>query len=94
MRILSDKIVTTSKPHKCSACGRLFNPGTRMHTQINTFDGLSTWRECPTCQKLLSKHRSLFEDDLDNVCYEGCVKEELEHGQTPEDLLNTLENNL
>ena len=94
MKIVSDKIVTTRKPHKCSACGRRFKAGTRMRTQINTFDGLTTWRECPTCQELLTRHRSLFEDDLDNMCYEGCVKEALEPGQTPEELLNALENGL
>jgi hypothetical protein len=39
MDILNDKIVTTRKKHNCSACGRLFEKGTKMRTQVNTFDG-------------------------------------------------------
>jgi rubredoxin len=90
MDILSDKIVTTRKKHRCSACGRIFEAGTKMRTQVNTSDGLQTWRECPTCQELLSKHRSKFEDDYEHLCYEFCVNEVLEKGQTPEELLASL----
>ena len=90
MDILSDKIVTTRKKHRCSACGRNFEAGTKMRTQVNTSDGLQTWRECPTCQELLSKHRSKFEDDYEHLCYEFCVNEVLEKGQTPEELLASL----
>lgn len=86
MEILSDKIVMTRKSHKCDACGRLFEKGTKMRIQVNTGDGIQTWRECPTCQELLSKYRSNFED-YDHVCYSLCVDEALEKGQTPEDLL-------
>ena len=92
MDILSDKIVTTRKKHNCSACGRVFEKGTKMRTQVNTFDGIGTWRECPTCQELLSKYRSAFEDEYEHVCYDGCVSEVLESRQTPEDLLNELNN--
>ena len=92
MNILSDKIVTTRKKHNCSACGRVFEKGTKMRTQVNTYDGIGTWRECPTCQELLSNYRSQFEDDCDHFCYEGCVKEVLERGQSPEELLNALAN--
>lgn len=91
MDILSDKIVTTRKPHRCCACGRLFEKGTKMRTQVNTFDGIQTWRECPTCQELLSKFRSHFEDNYDHITYSDCVGEVLERGQTPEDLLRALE---
>jgi hypothetical protein len=87
MIILSDKIVTTRKTHKCCACGRLFEKGTKMRTQVNTFDGIQVWRECPTCQQLLSKFSSCFEDDYDRSFYSDCVSEVLEWGQTPEDLL-------
>ena len=87
MDILSDKIVTTRKQHRCNACGRLFEKGTKMRTQVNTLDGIQTWRECPTCNKLLTKHRKHFEDDYDHVCYDSCVNEVLERGQTPEQLL-------
>jgi ribosomal protein S27AE len=91
MDILSDKIVTTRKKHNCSACGRVFDKGTKMRTQVNTYDGIQTWRECPTCQELLSKHRSRFDDGY-NVCWMNCVDEALERGQTPEDLLSALDN--
>ena len=90
MDIISDKIVKTRKKHKCSACGRIFEKGTKMRTQVNTLDGIQTWRECPTCQELLSKHRSKFEDDYDHLCYELCVNELLEKGQTPAELLDSL----
>lgn len=89
MDVLSDKIVITRKIHKCSACGRMFEKGTKMHAQVNTFDGIQTWRTCPTCTKLLDKHRSRFED-YDGMCYEGCVFEVLERDQTPEQLLEEL----
>ena len=94
MDILSDKIVTTRKKHMCCACGRGFEKGTRMRTQVNTLDGIQTWRECPTCQQLLSKHRSHFEDEDDNVCYEFCVDNARDTGQTPEELLIVLNNHL
>ena len=89
MDILSDKIVITRKKHRCSACGRLFENGTKMRTQVNTFDGIQTWRECPTCTELLSEYRSHFED-YDGMCYQGCVNEACESGQTPEQLLEQL----
>jgi hypothetical protein len=87
--ILSDKIVITRKRHKCSACGRPFEKGTKMRTQVNTFDGIQTWRECPTCIELLSTHRSHFED-YDGTCYMNCVDEVCESEQTPEQLLEQL----
>lgn len=87
MDILRDKIVKTRKKHNCSACWRVFDKGTQMRTKVNTFDGIVTWRECPTCTELLQKYRSLFEDDYDRMAYEGCVNEALYRGQTPEQLL-------
>lgn len=94
MDILRDKVVITRKKHNCSACGRVFEKGTKMRTQVNTFDGIQTWRECPTCQILLSKYRSHFEDGYDHITYELCVDEVLERGQTPEDLLNKMKNKI
>lgn len=92
MYILSDKIVKTRKKHMCNACGRLFDKGTQMRTQVNTLDGIRTWRECPTCTELLSKHRHLFEDDYDHdhICYEFCVNDYRSKDQTPEQLLEEL----
>ena len=93
MYILSDKILTTRKRHKCSACGRVFDAGTKMRTQVNTSDGLQTWRECPTCQILLSEHRSRFDDGC-GACWMNCVDESLDVGQTPEELLVVLESSV
>lgn len=90
MIILSDKIVITRKEHMCNACGRFFEAGTKMRTQVNTCDGIQTWRECPTCNKLLSKYRSFF-DDGENDLYEFCVLNNLAKEQTPEQLLAFLE---
>jgi len=86
MYILRDKFVVTRKKHRCSACGRVFEKGTQMRTQVNTLDGIHTWRECPTCTELLSEYVSHFEDD-DGTCSEDCVNQVREIGQTPEDLL-------
>jgi len=91
MYILSDKIMVTRKKHRCDACGRVFDKGTKMRRQVNTFDGFGTWRECPTCQILLDKYRPHFEDDYEHVCYANCVDEVLNKDQTPEDLLNEFE---
>ena len=88
--ILSDKIVRTNKKHMCSACGRIFQKGTMMRTQVNTYDGIQTWRECPTCQQLLKKYAEQFESS-DNMFEEFCVMNTLEQKQTPEYLLNSLE---
>jgi hypothetical protein len=91
MEILSDKIVTTRKSHLCNACHRRFEKGTIMRSQVNTYDGIGTWRECPTCTILLDKHRDCFSDEY-NVCEDGCVNESLDKGETPEDLLIRLSN--
>jgi len=92
MDILSDKVVTTRKSHRCSACGRIFSKGTKMRTQVIVFDGIGVWRECPTCQKLLNKHSEYFEDDYDHSFFEDCISEYLEERQTPEELLIVLDN--
>ena len=86
MYIISDKIVITRKKHNCSACGRVFGKGTKMRLQVNTSDGIQTWRECPTCIELLDNHRSYFDDDYD-VCSMNCVAHSLDRDQTPEELL-------
>ncbi len=91
MDILSDKVVTTRKDQMCNACGRIFPAGTKMRTQVNTYDGIRTWRECPTCYQLLIKHPEYFEGD-DGLFNEGCVLGSLERGQTPEQLLEKLNN--
>ena len=95
MDILSDKIVTTRKKHVCDPCGRVFKKGTKMRTQVNTYDGIGTWRECPTCRELLIKFSESFADDYENVVTEGCVHEvmcDYPNIKTPEELLKFLTN--
>ena len=87
MDILSDKVVITRKSHKCDACGRTFEKGSKMHLQVNTFDGIQSWRTCLTCQELLSIYSEYFIDS-DDLFHENCVKEQLTQEQTPEDLLS------
>jgi len=87
MDIISDKIVITRKSHICSACERRFDKGTKMRRQVNTYDGIQQWYECPTCQELLSSYRDHFDDEY-GWCEGGCVNEVRELGQTPEQLLD------
>jgi len=89
MYILSDKIVKIRKTHICCACGRRFEIGTRMRSQVNDSDGLVHWYNCMTCEELLSKFRNNFDDGC-GMCEFDCVSNSLERGQTPEDLLREL----
>ena len=92
MRTITDKTVITRKPHYCDACLRKFPKGTQMRVQVNLVDNeIDTWRECPTCRELLSKHREQFNPDEYDVVTEGCVRSILKKGQTPEDLLLILQ---
>lgn len=63
-----------------------------MRTQVNTYDGIVTWRECPTCMELISKYGSRFQDGYgyEGIFYADCVRDVLEPGQMPEDLLKKL----
>lgn len=89
MEILSDNVVKTRKPHTCNACHRKFEAGTQMRTCFVVHGGDNwTWRECPTCAKLLSDYREEFEND-DNRYDDGCVHDRCE-GLTPEKLLFNL----
>lgn len=90
MNILSEKIVKIRKSRRCNACARKFESGTEMQRQVNDFDGLHSWYSCKTCTSLISKHGEYFEDD--NIFYEYCVRDVLEPNQTPEELLEKLEN--
>jgi predicted nucleic acid-binding Zn-ribbon protein len=88
MDILRETTVITRKKHRCNGCGRLFPKGSKMHIQVNVQDGINTFKTCPTCQELLTKHREYFEED--GICYTDCVIESLDVGQTPEMLLELL----
>ena len=90
MNILSDKIVNIRKPHKCDACGRMFEKGTKMRRQVNTGEGMCQWYECQTCQILLAKYCDDFDDGY-GECEQYCVANTLNVDQTPEDLLASYE---
>jgi len=91
MEIISDKIVITRKSHICSACLRKFEKGTEMRRQVNTYDGIQQWYECPTCRELLSTYRDHFEDEYGWVG-SGCVCEVPPYDKTPEQLLEYFKN--
>ena len=91
--VFSDKIVVTRKKHRCDACGRVFDKGTKMYTQTIADEcTIYHWRECPTCQILLGKYRDNFDDGY-GVCDQNCVAYSLNCDQTPEELLKELTKN-
>lgn len=90
MVILSDKLVVTRKRHVCNACGRMFEKGTKMWTQVNIYDGIQVFRSCITCSELMLKYKYKFYDDCENMFMSGCVSDCLEKDQTPEQLLELL----
>ena len=87
MYILKDKIVTTRKNHNCMACGRIVPKRAKMRVQVNTYDGIGTWRECMTCNELLNQHFNHFVNPNSPEEYSNCVSEVLNNNQTPEELL-------
>ena len=91
MDILRDKIVTIRKKHNCDACAKVFNKGSKMRLQVTTYDGIYNWRSCLTCDELMQKHPFEFKDP-DNVFYENCVHDRLDDHQSPEELLEQLNN--
>lgn len=94
MDILSDKIVTTRKDHRCDACCRKFPKGSKMRAQVNTFNGIGQWRTCMTCTELTDRFNYQFE--YDGYVPESCVKDRIDNdfpGLTPEQLLEKLRKN-
>lgn len=62
MNVLSDKTVVTRKKHRCNACGRMFEAGTKMSRQTIASEGtIYNWYACPTCDELMA-----ICHDLDN----------------------------
>lgn len=61
-----------------------------MRTQVVAYDGIGTWRECPTCEIILSKFGSEFYDESDRVYQESCVLNVLGKDETPEELLTKI----
>lgn len=92
MVILSEKVVITRKRHECNACGRMFEAGTSMFTQVNVNDGIQTYRECPTCSELIARYPSYFQDEFDHtipayIVHDNCMEFKV---NTPEELLDYL----
>lgn len=92
MDVISDKQVKTRKSHRCYACNRLFPPGTIMHSQTNTFDGISTIYSCQTCDTLMSEFSDSFYDDGEQVFPSECVNSAFYSYRVnnPEELLNAM----
>lgn len=89
MIIISGRTTRSKKPHRCSACLRLFPKGTIIRHIKVVYDGISIWRECPTCVELLKKDPNRFDDGYGILEY-GCVDNCLDIGQTPEMLLEEI----
>lgn len=89
MEALSDKVVVSRKINKCSACLRVMPIGTKIRKVVVVYNGLQTWKECPTCAELLNKYSNRFDDGFGIFEY-GCVDNVLDIGQTPEMLLAEL----
>ena len=91
--ILSEKTVTTRKPHSCFACFRDFPVGSKLVYQSNIIDGdFGAIYVCETCHTLFKKASDDLYDDFDGIFPEGCVSGALhENGhKTPEDWLKSI----
>ena len=76
-------------------CGRVFEKGTKMHISvIATESEIYTWRKCPTCEIILTKHKEKFIDAWENGFFPYCVSDALNKDETPEQLLIRLDNEL
>lgn len=87
--LLHESLVTTRKRHRCFACLRPFEKGTKMLSQTCVGDGMYTVYTCSTCRTLIDKmHDSIF-DDCEMGYPEGCIRESLSsyNVTTPEELL-------
>jgi hypothetical protein len=90
VELISDKDVTTRKPHRCCICQRKFDTGAKMNTQTYVYDAIQTSYTCETCRELIS-NRFLPMDDEEAFMY---TCESLEWGMendqfkgTPEEYL-------
>lgn len=86
MQVISETTRTNRKPHICNACRRLFGEGVKMRNQVVIYDGIGVFRTCPTCTELLEKYPNKFDDGC-GVFDEGCVDEQCEVWEAPEELL-------
>lgn len=53
-RVLSDKIVTARKGGECNTCGQQAQPGTRVRSRAEVYDGdLMNFRWCAICTAIM-----------------------------------------
>lgn len=84
---LKDKIVVIRKTRKCYSCYRIFDRGSEMRYWVGIYEGDFGYIYCcKTCVALM-KH---YDDDGEGYP-DGFVREMLDKGQTPEQLLLRLD---
>ena len=87
MTSLTDKIVTTRKPHLCHGCGDLFPAGTQMRYWSGIYEGdFNSGYMCTTCDEIMP----LCRDDYWDGYPEGFVNEMKEDGETTQQVLERL----
>jgi hypothetical protein len=78
---LKSKTVLTRKRHQCFSCLRYFQPGTKMKYWVGIYEyDFCASYSCMTCVEIMN---STGECEFP----EGFVREMLDEGQSPEDLL-------
>ena len=82
---LKYEIVTTKKTHECFACCRKFPEGSKMRYFVGIVGEFSYGYSCLTCDEIM--HMMDYDDDGFPYAF---VADELEKGQTPEQLLEIL----
>jgi hypothetical protein len=87
---ITDKIVITRKPHVCFSCLRVMASGIEMRSWTVVHEGkIHSGYYCHTCDDIILK--------LDHECdeiNEGYVKDMLRDGETPEQFLKSLDDEL
>lgn len=84
---LKDKEVKIRKERRCYSCWRKFQAGTIMRYWAGVYDGdFGAVYSCQTCQAIMLRQ----EPDEEGGYPEFFVANQLNPGQTPEDLLKTL----
>jgi hypothetical protein len=85
---LRSSLVKTKKQHKCFACCRKFQPGTKMIYWVSKFEGdFAYGYTCLTCNQIIKmdKDSECFMEGYTTEYYDGLMK-------TPEEVLNYLTN--
>ena len=84
MTTLSNKTVVVRKQRQCFSCLRVFPTGTKMNYWSGISEGdFSSVYSCMTCVEIMNMPQDPDEDTFP----EGYVREMLEKGETPEQLI-------